>query len=224
MSSFFWRERVCSPGDQNLVCGGGECVKDLESCIDGRRPFLTSVIAPLGNLTADCWMIMVCLTNLMDEVNGLRCSQLNQSVNISRSLASCDPLIRFPTKPVLHRHVRLLYRRDDLLTYSAAQPAYVCFAPQLCEHVSPTFHHQNLSCRTASEMGLNTSDPSLNWTSMMNIIRFHFYGCLLQMPKKEHRQHPSLHCCHIHPNASHNIESLMASSIVLIMMMNMPLP
>ena len=197
--SFFWKQYGCLPGAQTLACGDGECVKDLDSCKNGRYPFLTSVIAPRSNLTTDCWMIMICLTRLMDEVNEISCSQLIQSDNTSRFLTNCNPLIRFPEKPVLLHHVHFLFRRDDLLAHSPAKtalPAYICFDPQLCEHLSPTFHGQNLSCRTASEMGLDVSDSSLTWTSIMDTIRPYFYGCLLQVPDKDYRQHPSLYCCH----------------------------
>ena len=194
-----WRDFMCPLGDRKFTCDDGRCVQDFEQCSYAESSFLDARILSLGKLTVECWTIIACLTRSVGGgIDGVLCSALIQSRNISKFLSSCNPLIQFPTKPIILHHVRLLYRRDDLLNHSLKQivlPVYICFNPELCEHLSPTFHYQNLSCRTASDMGLNISHSKLSWTPMINIIRPYFYGCLSRAPKKEDRQHPSLYCC-----------------------------
>ena len=78
---------------------------DLEICRNGFQPFVTNIIEPLGNLTTGCWRAMVCLTKVKTSINGIRCSQFIQNGHMQALLATCDWLIRFPSRAILHHHV-----------------------------------------------------------------------------------------------------------------------
>ena len=195
VKQFVWREYGCRPGERTFICGDGQCVREFETCRSGRHEMINTLISARGTLTEECWMIMMCLTVIKNQVNGISCQLFILSMNITVSAFACEPLIRFPTKPVLLHHVHFLYDRDDLLgnmTKRVLVPVYVCYDQHLCEHLRPIFHHQNLSCRSATQMGLNSSVSYPSWLSIIDVLRSQFDGCLLFA---HHASSSSLYCC-----------------------------
>ena len=196
---FLWNEYSCRPGDQNFVCGDGQCVNEFHRCENGRHQQLIDYISVQGNLTKDCWFMMLCLTKLRIAVNNLPCEQFLRSINVTVSMQSCDLVIEFPTQPILLHHVRFLYHRHHLtINHSrhALTPTYICYDAQLCEHLPPTFLYRKLSCRNASQMGVKANKAYDNWTSIIDAIRPNFDGCMLPTQRQPQlADSSSLYCC-----------------------------
>ena len=191
---FIWKEQGCRPGQRSFTCGDGRCVRDFETCRNGRDHIINTWISSGASLTKQCRIIMICLTKIMDQVDGISCQSFFQSTPINESIMHCDSIIRFPIKPVLLHHIYFLYQRQHLLTNStggAFIPAYICYDARLCEHLQPSFQHHHLSCRTADQMGLNSSITYPTWLSIINTIRPHFDGCMLF----KRNASSSLYCC-----------------------------
>ncbi len=195
---FDYEEHSCRPGYKQFSCGDGRCVADFDACQNKRHFFLNESISDQGNLSYQCWMIMICLTKILDQVNGTTCDQLLKSSNISIYLQTCPVLIQFPTVPVLFGHVHFLYRLNDTHHIDIDRyltPDYVCYDEQLCDFPPSTFRNGNYSCRYAHEFGLELSRNLQNWTSVIRLIEPYFRTCLTGWNHKNHSHHSSLYCC-----------------------------
>jgi hypothetical protein len=181
-------EYTCRPGYQQFPCGDGRCVSK-------RHLFLYESISLQGNLSYQCWMIMICLTKI-DQVNG---DHLLKSSNISIYLQTCPTLIQFPTVPVLFGHVHFLYNLNDIHHIDIDQtltPNYVCYDEQLCDFLPSMFRNGNYSCQYAHKFGLEPRRNFQNWASVIRLIEPYFRKCLIVWNhKKDHSYHSSLYNC-----------------------------
>ncbi|CAF3774706.1 unnamed protein product [Rotaria sp. Silwood1] len=152
-------EYACRPDEGRFPCGDGQCVEDFGKCQNGRHLLLTESLSVQGNLPYDCWIAMVCLSKIIDQVNEISCKQFVNLSQILPRLETCEYPIQFPTIPVLLAHVRFLYHPKQIFNISvelALLPNYVCYDEQLCDFLTPTFRHGNMTCRYGHEMGLGS--------------------------------------------------------------------
>lgn len=195
---FYHEEHSCRAGHEQFSCGDGQCVADFSACLSQRHLLLNKSIATQGNLFDACWMVMSCLTKILDRVNGTSCEQFLRSTNISAYLQTCEPLIQFPTVPVLFGHVTFLYRSTDARALDmdlSLMPDYVCYDQQLCDFLTPTFLEGNYSCRRGHEIGFDSSVQPKNWSSIILLIEPYFRRCLLRRQSQNDSHHSSLYCC-----------------------------
>ena len=191
-------EQSCRPGYQQFPCGDGKCVADFDACRSKRHVLLTHSICGQGNLSYECWMVMICLTKILDQVNGTTCEHWLKSSNISVYLQTCPVLIQFPTVPVLFGHIHFLYLLNDthhIDMNRSLTPNYICYDEQLCEFIPSIFRHGNYSCQHADEFGFGSSRTFQNWTSIIRSIEPYFRRCSIGWNQKNHSNHPSLYCC-----------------------------
>ena len=196
---FDWKFYSCKPGYEQFSCGDGQCVADFDQCNNTRHLMLKESISIQGNLSYTCWMMMICLTKILDQINGTSCNQFLQSIHISDYLETYEDLIQFPIVPVLFGHIRFLYRLKgitDLNIDVSLTPDYICYDQQLCDFLKPTYFHKNYSCRKSHEFDFNWNIKPKNWTSLIQVVERYFRKCLTRYPNnKNYSHHPSLYCC-----------------------------
>ncbi|CAF3903979.1 unnamed protein product [Adineta steineri] len=194
-------ERMCSSIDKQFKCGDGRCVADYDKCINKRDLFLYELISMQGNLSSICWITMICLTKILDQVNGTSCQQFFKSSNITTNLQSCEGVIQFPIIPVLFGHIRFLYILNDtkhgLDTNLALIPDYICYDSKLCDFLIPTFRNGNYTCRHSDDIyNLNFNRNLTTWTSIIRVIEPYFRKCLTTHNNTNLSQYSSLiYCC-----------------------------
>lgn len=155
---FKYEDHTCRPGQEQFVCGDGECVGDFNTCRNKRHLLLIESISAQGNLPYPCWITMICLAKIRYQVNGTSCDQFFRSSNIDTYLQTCKGLIQFPTVPVLFGHVRFLYRLESILDLNinlSLIPNYICYDRKLCDFLIPTYHHGIYSCRQSQQFSFN---------------------------------------------------------------------
>ncbi|CAF1409983.1 unnamed protein product [Adineta steineri] len=194
-------ERMCPTTDKQFKCGDGRCVADHDKCINKRDLFLYELISMQGNLSSICWITMICLTKILNQVNGTSCQQFFKSSNITAYLQTCEAVIQFPTVPVLFGHIRFLYILNDtkhgLNTDLAMIPNYICYDSELCDFLIPTFRNGNCTCRHSDDIyNLNFSRNLTTWTSIISVIEPYFRKCLTTHNNTNLSQYSSLiYCC-----------------------------
>ncbi|CAF5028805.1 unnamed protein product, partial [Rotaria sp. Silwood1] len=85
-------------------CGDGQCVEDFQACHNGRHILLAESMSAQGNLSQNCWMVMVRLTKIIDHVVGMSCKQYFESSYSNAHLYSCESFTQFPIIPILQGH------------------------------------------------------------------------------------------------------------------------
>ncbi|UJR11418.1 hypothetical protein I4U23_015598 [Adineta vaga] len=199
LNSFQCEENTCPPGQNHFSCGDGQCVDDFDECINGRHIMLFESLAIQGNLSYHCWLAMVCLTQLIQQINQTLChDEFFQFPNIRSYLHSCDDLIQFPLNPVLLSHVHFLYRPKRISTvntHSILLPDYICYNVQLCSYLSPTFIDKSHTCRSFYQMGLKSSVEYHSWKQIIDIIKPYFHGCTSRYIDHDYSKHTSLYQC-----------------------------
>ena len=186
------------PSYNQFSCGDGFFVDDGEFCRSGRHHLLAKSMSAKGNLSHDCWMAMSCTTKLIDQIDRISCKQYLIDSDVIAHLHSCEPLIQFPTVPVLFGHVRFLYRpkmvqylnHDEVLA-----PDYVCYDEQLCDYLTSTFRYANYTCRYGHEMGLVLNVKLNEWSLIILSIKPYFRGCLTRYKNKNDSKNNLLYCC-----------------------------
>ncbi|CAF3982006.1 unnamed protein product [Adineta steineri] len=195
---FYCEENTCPPGRKKFSCGDGQCVDDFDECLSGRHLMLYKSLTIQGNLSYHCWIAMVCLTQLIHQVNQSFCDEFLQSTHILFSLHTCDYFTRFPINPVLLGHIYFLYQPQQILevyAYSILLPKYICYDEQLCTYLSPTFRYKSHTCRSAYQMGLTSNEGYSTWKEMIDIIKPYFYGCTSRYIDQNYSKHSSLYQC-----------------------------
>ncbi|CAF3130921.1 unnamed protein product, partial [Rotaria socialis] len=128
--------------DEIFLCGDGECVEDFGECQNGRHLLLIESLSVQGNLSDNCWITMVCLSKIVDHVNGVSCKQFLNLSQILSKLENCTYPIQFPIIPVLLGHVRCFYAPNQTFNINvelALVPDYVCYDEELCDFLTPIF-------------------------------------------------------------------------------------
>ena len=197
---FDLEEYSCGFDSKKFVCGDGTCVADFDQCKNKRHLLLIESIINQGNLSYTCWMIMICLTKILDQVNQTSCHQLFKSIDINNLLQTCDDIIQFPTVPVLFGHVHFLYHIKQAKHWDINQvfiPDYICYDDQLCDFLIPTYRHGNSSCRHGYEFNLDLNIQHKTWSSFIHVIELYFRKCLIRYNNftVKDSYHSSLYCC-----------------------------
>ncbi|CAF1574480.1 unnamed protein product, partial [Adineta steineri] len=68
--TFRCEEHSCRAHEGTFSCGDGLCVNKFEECNNGRHMLLIESMTAKGNLTDECWIAMVCLSGLADQIHG----------------------------------------------------------------------------------------------------------------------------------------------------------
>ncbi|CAF0978838.1 unnamed protein product [Adineta steineri] len=195
---FQCEEHTCPPGPKQFACGDGHCVEDFDECDNGRHLMLLKSLSSQGNLSYHCWLAMVCLTKIIDQVNRTSCQSLFESSDIRVYLRSCDVLIQFPIYPVLFGHVHFLYIRQEVSEIdinSALVPDYICYDELLCDYLSATFRNKNHICRHRYDMGLKSNVEYPSWKAIIDLVKPYFSGCHIRYTNKHQSEHSSLYRC-----------------------------
>ena len=193
--SDIYEECSCGFGSKRFVCGDGECVADFNQCQNRRHLLLIESISTQGNLPYTCWITMLCLTKIVNQINETSCHQLLISSNINIYLASCVDIIQFPTVPVLFGHVHFLYRIKGLHDWDIDQvlsPDYICYDNQLCDFLIPTYRYGYSTCRHRYEFNLDWNIKHKTWSSFIQLIESYFHKCLIRY---NNNNITSLYCC-----------------------------
>ncbi|CAF4150770.1 unnamed protein product [Rotaria sp. Silwood2] len=195
---FACAEYTCRPDEGQFPCGDGQCVEDFGQCRNGRHRLLIESLSAQGNLPYDCWIAMVCLSKIIDQVDEVSCEQLVNHSEILRRLETCEYPVQFPVIPVLLGHVRFLYDTKEIFNISsqlALLPDYICYDEELCDFLTPTFHHGNLTCRYGYEMGLEPDFEVNDWKSIVDLVKPHFHGCITRHYHNIRSSDVSLYAC-----------------------------
>ncbi|UJR07367.1 hypothetical protein I4U23_011653 [Adineta vaga] len=194
-----YEEFVCRPDEGQFSCGDGNCVEDFGECINNRHLTLFQSISEQKNLSYSCWIVMVCLSKIIDQIENISCDHFMQSSQIIEDFQNCDFPLKFPDIPVLFGHVRFLYFRKTIDNFNRTfvlKPDYVCYDEQLCDFLKPTFPHKGLTCRYGNETGLDSNVKLTTWKSLIDSIKPYFIGCKTQHHQSINSSHYSslYHC------------------------------
>ncbi|CAF2441824.1 unnamed protein product [Rotaria sp. Silwood2] len=179
--TFRCEEHSCRTNWHQFPCGDGQCVQKFDTCHNGRHALLIQSMTFQGHLPNKCWIAMICLTMLVNEVNGISCQSWLIKDSVIEFLQTCDFIFQFPTIPVHLGHIRFLYEQPHLkLNRSSFMlPDYVCYDEKLCDCIIPTFFHGNLSCLHRNELQLQLTISGHPWIDMILEINYHFSSCLI---------------------------------------------
>ncbi|CAF0775237.1 unnamed protein product [Adineta steineri] len=189
---------ICRPNQGQFTCGDGQCVEDFHECQNNRHLALTQSISVQGHLSYSCWIIMVCLSKIMNKIDNVTCDQFIQSSEIIEEFKNCTFPLEFPVIPVLFGHVRFLYdpkEIDNINTTLALKPDYVCYDEQLCDFLTPTFHHNNFTCRYGNQTGLDLNVDLTTWKSIIDSVKPYFIDCITQRYQNISSHYSSLYHC-----------------------------
>ena len=176
---FRCEEHSCRSNWHEFSCGDGQCVQKFDQCNNGRHLLLRKSLTIQKDLSKQCWILMVCLTKLLDEIDGKSCEYW---LNDHSFLETCeDPLIEFPRIPIHRDHIRFLYKKSSLKLNESSfiYPDYICYDDELCDCIHPTFVYQNLTCVDRSSMELDMSISGHRWIDIIHQLNFYFSSCLI---------------------------------------------
>ncbi|CAF1367125.1 unnamed protein product [Rotaria sordida] len=146
--TFRCEEHSCRPNADKFPCGDGQCVPKFKTCPNGRHVLLIESMTAKGHLTNECWTAMVCLTKLVEQVNGTLCERWIMNNLAYEFLKQCDYFFQFPIIPIHSAHIRFFYENCHLKPTLKLFfiPDYICYDQQLCDSIIPQLVHENLTC------------------------------------------------------------------------------
>ncbi|CAF3802137.1 unnamed protein product [Rotaria sordida] len=146
--TFRCEEHSCRPNADKFPCGDGQCVPKFKTCPNGRHVLLIESMTAKGHLTNECWTAMVCLTKLVEQVNGTLCERWIMNNLAYEFLKQCDYFFQFPIIPIHSAHIRFFYENRHLkpTLKQFFIPDYICYDQQLCDSIIPQLVHENLTC------------------------------------------------------------------------------
>ncbi|UJR19214.1 hypothetical protein I4U23_022344 [Adineta vaga] len=200
VSIFGFEEHSCLSGYKQFQCGDGRCVADFDECLTKRHLLLYDSISQQGNLSYDCWSMIICLTKIYNQINGILCQKILETSNIHHKSQNCDPIIQFPIVPVLFGHVRFLYTMNNIFDIDhnlAFIPNYICYDSELCDFLQPTFHYGIYSCRESYGMVFNSTRIFRTWSSIISVVEPFFRKCSIRYKSENTSQelYANMYCC-----------------------------
>ncbi|CAM4828686.1 unnamed protein product [Rotaria magnacalcarata] len=179
--TFRCEEHACRMNWHQFPCGDGQCVQKFDKCHNGRHALLIQSMALQGDMSNNCWIIMICLTMLNNEVNGISCESWLMNDSVIKFLQTCEIIFQFPIIPVHFGHIRLLYERPYLKFNQSSflMPDYICYDQLHCDCIIPTFFHRNLTCLHSYRLQLHASISGHPWIDMILEINSYFSSCLI---------------------------------------------
>ena len=199
--SFRCEEYSCTRGTYTFVCGDGQCIEGFNKCQNGRHALLRQSFSMQGNLSEKCWISMVCLTGLMDAVNGSTCKNLLSEGHIDEYVSECDAMYEFPLIPIYSDHVRFVYTRVNNLSraFKFLPPDYICYDPQWCDFPMKNVIFHNYSCIPMNEAPQIQVFDGLNLLNVFTSVKEYFTSCRVKfwLTKNDlaHQNHSSLYNC-----------------------------
>ena len=195
--TFRCEEHSCRTNWHEFSCGDGQCVQKFDQCHNGRHTLLINSMANQGTLPDQCWIAIICLTKLLDEINGILCETWLNSYSVYESLQTCETIFQFPSIPIHHSHIRFLYEKPYLRfnQTSFLLPDYICYDEQLCDCIIPTFFHKNLTCIHTNELQLQLSITGHPWIDIILELNSHFSSCLTRHSFLDKQNLSSLYSC-----------------------------
>ncbi|CAF0733758.1 unnamed protein product [Adineta steineri] len=201
--TFRCEEHSCRAHDGTFPCGDGQCVYKFDECHNGRHMLLIESMTAKGNLTDECWIAMICLTKLAEQVHGNSCKIWLINESIYEFLKQCDSFFQFPTIPVHSGHIRLYYEEPYLRqkTDEFFLPDYLCYNQQLCDFIKPDLIRENLTCINMSKLVLELDIENGLWNELMYSIEQDFRPCLIshaisRNKTKKYVDHSLLYNCY----------------------------
>ncbi|CAF0733814.1 unnamed protein product [Adineta steineri] len=179
--TFHCEEHSCRPDGGAFACGDGQCVETFSMCENGRHLLLIDSVKSKGSLKDECWITMVCLTELDTEVDGNSCEIWLMNISIDAIHEECNSFFQFPTVPIHAPHIRLFYEKFHL-NRSIKEfffPDYICYDQQLCQFMKPDLVRENLTCLDVSELRLRIYYTMGSWIEIISAIERHFRPCLI---------------------------------------------
>ena len=199
--TFLCEEHSCRPSFNPFSCSDGQCVNKFQDCPNGRHMLLLNSMSIQGNLTNECWTVMMCLTRLVTNVNGTSCDiWLMDKNSVEGALQQCESFFSFPTVPVHSNHVYLFYK-DPYLTLDIDQflsPDYICYNEQLCGPLGQNVSHEGHFCLNTLTLPsqFNLTNP---WPPMISLIGQYFRSCSIfrdtLVEENKYTNHSSLYQC-----------------------------
>ncbi|CAF4174171.1 unnamed protein product, partial [Adineta steineri] len=146
--TFRCEEHSCRADEGTFPCGDGQCVNKFDECYNGRHMLLIESMTAKGNLTDECWIAMICLSKLAEQIHGSPCKTWLMNDSIYEFLKQCGPFFQFPTIPVHSGHIRFFYEEPYLRQQmnEFLLPDYICYNQQLCDFIKPDLIRENLTC------------------------------------------------------------------------------
>ncbi|CAF4978062.1 unnamed protein product, partial [Rotaria sp. Silwood1] len=179
--TFRCEEHSCRTNWFNFPCGDGQCVQTFDKCHNGRHLLLIQsiLISNKDNLSKNCSILMICLTQLIKEIYGILCESLFINNIIYEFIKNCDSIFQFPINPVYMSHIYFLYENLSLKSNSDLLiiPDYICYNEKLCDCINPTYIYKNLTCLHSSTIDLISSVSGHIWIDMILIIESYFRSC-----------------------------------------------
>ncbi|CAF3923216.1 unnamed protein product [Adineta steineri] len=194
-STFRCEEHSCRTNWHQYPCGDGQCVQKYDKCHNGRHLLLIQSISIQKNLSKKCFMGMICLTKLIQDIYGILCDQIIE--NINEYLKYCENIFQFPLNPVHFGHIRFLYENINLKTDEnyLIIPDYICYDDELCDCFIPDLIYNNLTCLKSTKFDFFSSISGNIWIDIILIIDSHFRSCLNSKEFLNNRNISSLYQC-----------------------------
>jgi hypothetical protein len=195
---FLFEEHWCELNYRHWLCITGECKRILDQCDNIQHLLLIESISFQGNSSDTCWMIMICLTKIHEDIT---CKQFSNSSHLKNLLKNCNDIIEFPRGPVIFGHVTFLYDMKQIInldTNFVLIPDLICYDYKLCDFIIPTYHFGNYSCRYRHQFYFNLNQKHKTWNSFIDLIELYFQKCSVsynQINIKSAIHYPSLYCC-----------------------------
>ncbi|CAF0857863.1 unnamed protein product [Adineta steineri] len=179
--TFRCEEHSCRPYEGTFPCGDGQCVNKFDECNNGRHMLLTESMTAKGNLTDECWIAMICLTGLVEQIHESSCKIWLMNDSIYEFLKQCDSFFQFPTIPVHSAHIRFFYEEPYLRQKmnKFLLPDYLCYDQQLCDFIKPDLIRENLTCINTSKIMPNLDTENGLWNELIWSIEQLFRPCLI---------------------------------------------
>ncbi|CAF3621690.1 unnamed protein product [Adineta steineri] len=179
--TFRCEEHSCRTNWHEFSCGDGQCVQKFDKCHNGRHILLNELMKLRGNLSDQCWIAMICLTQLVTEINKISCQIWLNNDLIFEYLQTCDTIFQFPILPIHFGHIRFLYDKpySRLNRTSFMLPDYICFDDKLCDCIIPTYYYNNLTCIHTYELEMELDISGHPWIDIILEINSHFSSCLI---------------------------------------------
>ncbi|CAF0940498.1 unnamed protein product [Adineta steineri] len=179
--TFRCEEHSCRTHEGTFPCGDGQCVETFDACYNGRHILLIESMTAKGNLTDECWIAMICLTKLAEQIHGSSCKIWLMNASVYEFLEQCDSFFQFPTIPVHSGYIRFFYEEPYLRQkiHEFLPPDYLCYNQQLCDFIKSDLIRENLTCINMSKLMLNPDIEIGSWNELMWLIEQVFRPCLI---------------------------------------------
>ncbi|UJR06778.1 hypothetical protein I4U23_011065 [Adineta vaga] len=177
-----YQKHSCRPGGGTFSCGDGQCVMRYKHCHSGRHQLLIESLMKENDLDKECWITMICLTKLIEQIHGISCYIWLMDDFTNEYLSKCPSFFQFPSNTIYSNHVRFFYENIHLrnnLTLNFT-PNYICYNVELCEFHSNSLTRDDLICLKKFNKHIQWDNTVENpWSELIWWIEQDFRSCLI---------------------------------------------